>query len=186
MRRCIAPSLFSQAKNITNKKELILNQLFWKSHRHCEVLILPICGDLSDVLDKIRDIRVGDGKLSVTISVGIANIRGSFSEKERAASAALDMALQRGGDQVVVKNENGIEFYGGRTKTVQKRTKVRARVTTCCEARFVLSLRMRPSSPLSSNPAVSAITAAPIPGSSMFFHTVSVVVPATSDTMETS
>lgn len=82
-----------------------------------------------DVLDKIRDIRVGDGKLSVTISVGIANIEGSFSEKERAATAALDMALQRGGDQVVVKTENGIEFYGGRTKTVQKRTKVRARVT---------------------------------------------------------
>jgi len=58
----------------------------------------------------------------------VANIRGEFAEKERAAAAALDMALQRGGDQVVVKGENGIEFYGGRTKTVQKRTKVRARV----------------------------------------------------------
>lgn len=81
-----------------------------------------------DILDKIRDIRVGDGRLSVTISVGIASIRGEFSEKERAAAAALDMALQRGGDQVVVKSDGGIEFYGGRTKTVQKRTKVRARV----------------------------------------------------------
>ena len=81
-----------------------------------------------DILDKIRDVRLGDGKLSVTVSVGVANIRGEFAEKERAAAAALDMALQRGGDQVVVKGENGIEFYGGRTKTVQKRTKVRARV----------------------------------------------------------
>lgn len=81
-----------------------------------------------DVLDRVRDIRVGDGKLSVTISVGISNVRGAFSDKERAAAAALDMALQRGGDQVVVKSENGIDFYGGRTKTVQKRTKVRARV----------------------------------------------------------
>ena len=81
-----------------------------------------------DILDKIRDIRVGDGKLPVTVSIGVSNVRGVFSEKERAAAAALDMALQRGGDQVVVKNDNGIEFYGGRTKTVQKRTKVRARV----------------------------------------------------------
>ncbi len=81
-----------------------------------------------DILDRIRDIRVGDGKLPVTVSIGVAGIRGEFSEKERAAAAALDMALQRGGDQVVVKTENGIEFYGGRTKTVQKRTKVRARV----------------------------------------------------------
>ncbi len=81
-----------------------------------------------DILDKIRDIRVGDAKLPVTISVGVANVRGEFSEKERAATAALDMALQRGGDQVVVKSEAGIECYGGRTKTIQKRTKVRARV----------------------------------------------------------
>jgi c-di-AMP phosphodiesterase-like protein len=81
-----------------------------------------------DVLDRIRDIRVGDGKLPVTVSIGVAGIRGDFDEKERAAATALDMALQRGGDQVVVKGENGIEFYGGRSKTVQKRTKVRARV----------------------------------------------------------
>ena len=38
------------------------------------------------------------------------------------------MALQRGGDQVVIKTADGVEFYGGKTKTVQKRTKVRARV----------------------------------------------------------
>ena len=81
-----------------------------------------------DILDKIRDIRIGDGKLPVTVSIGVSNVRGAFIEKERGAAAALDMALQRGGDQVVVKSDNGIEFYGGRTKTVQKRTKVRARV----------------------------------------------------------
>ena len=56
-----------------------------------------------DILDKIRDIRVGDGKLPVTVSIGVSNVRGVFSEKERAAAAALDMALQRGGDHVVVK-----------------------------------------------------------------------------------
>ena len=81
-----------------------------------------------DILDRIREIRVGESSLSVTISMGIAQIEGTLAEKERVAAEALDMALQRGGDQVVVKTAKGLEFYGGRTQTVQKRTKVRARV----------------------------------------------------------
>lgn len=81
-----------------------------------------------DILDEIREIRVGESSLPVTVSIGIAHVSGTLADKERAAHAALDMALQRGGDQVVVKNENGLDFYGGRIKTVQRRTKVRARV----------------------------------------------------------
>ncbi len=81
-----------------------------------------------DVLDRIREIRVGESSLSVTVSMGIAQTGGTLAEKERVAAEALDMALQRGGDQAVVKNAKGMEFYGGRTQTVQKRTKVRARV----------------------------------------------------------
>ncbi|MBE6631643.1 MAG: hypothetical protein E7623_02955 [Ruminococcaceae bacterium] len=81
-----------------------------------------------DVLDKIREIRLGEGSLPVTVSVGMASTGNSLLEKERAAFSALEMALQRGGDQVVVKGEDGMEFYGGKTKTVQKRSKVHARV----------------------------------------------------------
>lgn len=81
-----------------------------------------------DILDRVRNIRVGDNCLPVTVSIGVSRIDGSLEEKERAAHIALDMALQRGGDQVVLKTEENMEFYGGRTKTVQKRTKVRARV----------------------------------------------------------
>ena len=62
-----------------------------------------------------------------------------------------------------------------------KRIATSARASTLRAA----STRIVPSSPTSSNPAVSAITAAPTPGSSIFFHTVSVVVPATSETIET-
>lgn len=83
-----------------------------------------------DMLDRIRDLRVGDSTVPVTVSVGVANIGGSLVEKERAAKAALELALQRGGDQVVVKSEDATQFYGGKTRTVQKRTKVRARVFT--------------------------------------------------------
>lgn len=84
--------------------------------------------DRFSMLDEIREIHVGDTTMPVTISMGISTISGSLYEKERATQAALDMALQRGGDQVVIKTADGVEFYGGKTKTVQKRTKVRARV----------------------------------------------------------
>lgn len=80
------------------------------------------------ILDEIRDVRVGEGSAPVTVSIGVACIDGTLAEKSRAAQSALDMALQRGGDQAVLKREDGIDFYGGRTRTVQKRTKVRARV----------------------------------------------------------
>ncbi len=81
-----------------------------------------------DILDKVRDIRVGDSNLSVTISMGVSGTAGTLTEKEKSAQSCLDLALQRGGDQVVLKTETSTDFYGGRTKAVQKRTKVRARV----------------------------------------------------------
>ncbi len=81
-----------------------------------------------DVLDKVRSIRVGEGSIPITVSIGIYNGEGTLAEKEKGAQAALETALQRGGDQAVVKNRDGTQsIYGGRTKTVQKKTKVRAR-----------------------------------------------------------
>ncbi len=83
-----------------------------------------------DVLDRVRAIRAGDSEIPMTISMGISDIQGSYADKERAAHAALDMALQRGGDQAVVKGDGNIDFYGGITKTVQKRTNVRSRMVS--------------------------------------------------------
>ncbi|MBQ7377896.1 MAG: DHH family phosphoesterase [Clostridia bacterium] len=79
------------------------------------------------IMDEIRDVRVGDS-MPVTISMGVANIRGTLLERERMAQSALDMALQRGGDQVVYRSDDGITYYGGKTKAVYKRTNVRSRV----------------------------------------------------------
>lgn len=80
------------------------------------------------ILDLVRDIKIEELNMSVTISGGVSNITGSLFEKEAVARHALDLALQRGGDQVVVKGLYSTEFFGGKTKTVQKRTKVRSRV----------------------------------------------------------
>ncbi|MCQ2385738.1 MAG: DHH family phosphoesterase [Clostridia bacterium] len=79
------------------------------------------------VLDSIRNIRVGDG-IPVTVSVGVSCAEGSLTYREEMAKSALDMALQRGGDQVVYKYDGGTECYGGKTKAVHKRANVKARV----------------------------------------------------------
>ena len=81
------------------------------------------------LLDSVRDIRLGSGSIPVTLSIGVAKkSEANLAEKEKLAHVALDMALQRGGDQAVVKLEDEVLFFGGRTNAVQKRTKVRARV----------------------------------------------------------
>ena len=78
------------------------------------------------ILDDIRNSRVGDG-VSVTVSIGVSKATGSLRDREAAAREAIDMALQRGGDQVVYKTEDSIEYYGGRTKSLYKRSNVRSR-----------------------------------------------------------
>lgn len=91
--------------------------------------------DKFSIIDRIHDVRLSDEDLSmpVTVSMGISaaplDSRGfDLVTLEQSAAAALDVALQRGGDQIAVKTENGLDFFGGRTKSIQKRTKVRARV----------------------------------------------------------
>ncbi len=80
-----------------------------------------------EVLDTIRSVRIGD-QLPVTVSIGVSCIEnGSLAEREALAQEAMDMALQRGGDQVVCRSETGIDFYGGKTKAIYKRANVRAR-----------------------------------------------------------
>lgn len=84
-----------------------------------------------DILDKVRAISVGDAGIPVTVSVGISYGEGSLSDREREAQAALKTALQRGGDQAVIRHEGDVRIFGGRTKMQQKRTAVRARVVAC-------------------------------------------------------
>lgn len=83
-----------------------------------------------DILDRVRAVKVGDSNLPLTISMGVSNVHGSYEDRDNAAHAALEMALQRGGDQAVLKGDGSIDFFGGITKTVQKRTNVRARVVS--------------------------------------------------------
>ena len=79
------------------------------------------------VLDEIRDIKVSEG-VHPTLSIGMGKDFDSIPELYRNANLSLEMALSRGGDQAVIRNSEDFEFYGGRTKTTEKRTKVKSRV----------------------------------------------------------
>lgn len=86
-------------------------------------------GNRFEILDEIRNSRVGDG-VSITVSIGVSKAVGTLADREKAARDAIDLALQRGGDQVVYKTEDTIEYYGGRTKSLYKRSNVRSRTFT--------------------------------------------------------
>ncbi len=80
------------------------------------------------ILDKVREVKTIN-KMSATISIGVGRSAESLGESDRWARQALDMALGRGGDQVAVLRQNdAYEFFGGTSKGVEKRDKVRTRV----------------------------------------------------------
>ena len=87
--------------------------------------------DNFSILDKVREVRIGDMGLPFTISMGIADTGMTLREREAGAREALGMALSRGGDQVVYKTDDALNFYGGNTRPVQKRSSVAAKVRSC-------------------------------------------------------
>jgi c-di-AMP phosphodiesterase-like protein len=82
-----------------------------------------------DILDEIREINQGN-KIPVTLSIGASVRKGNFGQLEEDSVAALDLALGRGGNQAVVKKDALFDFYGGKTKALEKRNKVKARVVS--------------------------------------------------------
>ncbi|HHQ8883700.1 TPA: DHH family phosphoesterase [Clostridioides difficile] len=79
------------------------------------------------ILDTIRHIDYGNN-LPVTISIGIGIDGDTLNENLKLATGALDLALGRGGDQAVVKTKDKFVFYEGKSKAVEKKTKVKSRL----------------------------------------------------------
>ena len=80
-----------------------------------------------EILDQMRNIKL-DERRYATISIGIGRGGKTMKECETWARNALEMALGRGGDQVAIKRGDSYEFFGGVSKGVEKRDKVRTRV----------------------------------------------------------
>ncbi len=79
------------------------------------------------ILDEVRTVQAAEG-VCATMSIGVGREAGSYDALFKNAGLALEMALSRGGDQAVVKDRMNFEFYGGRAKATEKRTKVKSRV----------------------------------------------------------
>ena len=79
------------------------------------------------ILDDVRAVQAAEG-VCATLSIGVGREAEGFDALYKNAGLALEMALSRGGDQAVVKDRMNFEFYGGRAKTTEKRTKVKSRV----------------------------------------------------------
>ena len=93
-----------------------------------------------DVLDQIRTIETtADFPMSLSIGIGVG-------EKDvvactESASAALDLALGRGGDQAVIKKGTNIQYYGGKSQTVEKSNKGKSRVVAHALKRLITQSR---------------------------------------------
>lgn len=80
-----------------------------------------------DILERISEIERGN-KFELTLSIGIGRGGATPQENYNNAVTAKELALGRGGDQVAIKNNEKIIFFGGNTREFEKRTRVRARV----------------------------------------------------------
>ena len=78
------------------------------------------------ILDTIKGINMPE-KVQATLSISISSDGDNNSQKYKNAKEGIDIALGRGGDQVIVKEDGKYIFFGGRTEELEKRTKVKAR-----------------------------------------------------------
>ncbi len=83
--------------------------------------------DKFSIIDDIKTVSIGN-ELQVTVSIGIGVGAETYSQLSDYSRAAMDLALGRGGDQAVVKDGENIYYYGGKTKQVEKNTRVKARI----------------------------------------------------------
>ena len=83
--------------------------------------------DKFDILDEIKEIKTQE-KIQSTLSIAISEEGSKNIEKYKSAKSIIDIALGRGGDQAIIKQEGKYIFFGGRTQEVEKRTKVKARI----------------------------------------------------------
>lgn len=90
------------------------------------------------ILEDVRSVNIGN-EMSVTISIGLGVNADTYSIGYEYARAAIDLALGRGGDQVVIKDRDKISYYGGKSISVEKSTRVKARVKAHAFREFVES-----------------------------------------------
>lgn len=95
-----------------------------------------IITDKFSFVEDIRNIST-ENTISPTLSIGVGYEEISPRENENSANGALDIALGRGGDQIVLKSKEKLEYFGGKNQATEKRTKVRSRVMAHALSQFI-------------------------------------------------
>lgn len=80
-----------------------------------------------DILDDMKELSVGNS-IPITLSIGVSCKSFDFKSAYEEADTSLDIALARGGDQAAIRSGESYEYFGGKSKAVEKRNKVKARV----------------------------------------------------------
>lgn len=79
------------------------------------------------ILEEVKTVNIGN-EMTVTLSIGIGLNAATYLQNYEYCRIAIEMALGRGGDQVVIKNGDSITYYGGKAQQMEKTTRVKARV----------------------------------------------------------
>ena len=94
--------------------------------------------DKFSILEDVKTVKVGN-EMAVTLSIGVGVSGNSYTQKYEYSRMAIDLALGRGGDQVVVKEGEKISYFGGKSRQVEKMTRVKARVKAHALREFIES-----------------------------------------------
>ena len=89
------------------------------------------------ILDSVKSAATESG-IAATVSIGIGKDGDTLQENYQFAALSIEMALSRGGDQVVIKNRFNFEFYGGLAPQAEKHTKVKSRVMASSITKLML------------------------------------------------
>lgn len=92
-----------------------------------DIILQKIKHDKFSIIEKLKAIEISSN-IKPTLSIGIGLGGKNPFEKYKEAQTALDMALGRGGAQIVFKNGEDLDFYGGKNNKGVERNKVKARV----------------------------------------------------------
>jgi len=83
--------------------------------------------DKFSLIEDVKSVKVGN-EMAITLSIGVGVGGGSYTKNYEYARMSIDLALGRGGDQVVVRDGEDVSYYGGKAKQVERNTRVKARV----------------------------------------------------------
>jgi c-di-AMP phosphodiesterase-like protein len=125
-------AMTAQVEKILNKYASEMNGFVLKYDNHKFLMMIEnkfletLEAKKFSMLDDVKTIKGTD--FSYTLSIGTGAMAKNLTQLLEYSKGALDVALGRGGDQAVVKRINSVKFYGGKSKAVEKRTKVRARI----------------------------------------------------------